>query len=186
MNSTMLLILLLFAVLAAILALGSLLSRSRRRLSPQEAANELRELTAQPLADAAYRPLHRLFSPDEFKFLSGEKGFRPEMKRRLRKQRRKVMALYMRRLRSEFDTVRQLCRALVPVSEDPNFGILVTRQLLAFHVLYWGIHLRSLLSSWGMAQVDAAPVLAPLRTLQEAGRRVLASPAVQAAAVSAR
>ena len=50
-----------------------------------------------------YRPMVRLLSNEDLEFLRSQAGYTPEMGRRLRKERRRVMRSYLSALKCDFD-----------------------------------------------------------------------------------
>src|ERR1022692_4950702 len=57
------------------------------------------------LSTERYRPMLRLLDATDFQFLRAQKGFTPEMERRLRRQRVQAFRGYLRLLVADFDRI---------------------------------------------------------------------------------
>ncbi len=79
--------------------------------------------------------LQRLFSKRDRLFLQLQPGYRPQLERRLRRNRKRAMALFLDQHFAEF---RQLMSAAAEVARtaDPEFGADLARLSLRFHSLY--------------------------------------------------
>jgi hypothetical protein len=73
-------------------------------------------------------------------------------------------------LRREFGRVYALARAIIPLSQDPNFGGLVTRQAASFYALLAIIQLRCLLGWYRHVKVETLDLVAAFERLREAAR----------------
>ena len=134
------------------------LSRHGRRTEPELAQQA-------PLRN--YGPMSRLFDGRDLQFLLSQRGWRPGMKTRLRRERREVLSLYLRQARAEFRRVWANWRAIAPSSDDPEFASVMVKQFLAFHSLYAILKLQCLLGSYMYVRTDAGSLLAILRRLQQ-------------------
>jgi hypothetical protein len=143
------------------------------RLSAKPAEVDLRALTEARPACRTYEPLCRLFSTEDSAFLRRQPGYSRAIGRRLRRQRRQVLSLYLRQIRAEFTQVWNICRLLAPVSNNPDFGWLVMKQFAIFHGLYWTLQLRSMAGGLVPVHADPASLVAAFRQLELGARRAL-------------
>ncbi|HYL96681.1 MAG TPA: hypothetical protein VET69_12830 [Terriglobales bacterium] len=175
---TILLLLLLF-VAAIAAGLGAALWWIYRP-GPQTLSPELLAGLLQPRRSAleVYRPMNRLFAEEDFRFISAA---RPQMVRRLRRQRARVLRLYLRDLQAGFARVQALCRSLAPRSQDPNFAGLITRQALTFYGLLLMLRLRCALGWYLHVRVDTVDLVRALDQLTQAAQATLAGLAPQTA-----
>ena len=81
-----------------------------------------------------YRPMERLFSEDDGRFLAAQPGYSPRMLQRLRAERRRIFRHYMRCLGRDFDRLHTAARFLLLASPDdrPDLVMALFRQRLVF------------------------------------------------------
>jgi len=131
----------LLTLILVVMLLGLVLSTVRHlahaslegRLDPRSAVSTLS-------SPETYRPLNRLFTPEDTTFVTknGEK-----LQGRLRESRNRVMRLYLQQIRTDFNKLWRLARYIAPVSTNPDFAALVTRQFCVFHFLLAAARLRA-------------------------------------------
>jgi hypothetical protein len=108
------------------------------------------------LSIARYRPMERLLSDDDYRFLKSQPGFDKRMLRRLRSERRKVFRGYLACLSRDFSLVGAALRLMMMYSSQdrPDLaGILYKQQAL----FAWGmlnVHWSLILHAWGLGSVD--------------------------------
>ena len=163
---------LLLITLSLVLALA-VLGWTLWRLSAQPTEVDLRALTDARPACRTYEPLSRLFSAEDCAFLRSQPGYSRAIGRRLRRQRRQVLSLYLRQIRAEFTQVWNICRLLAPVSSNPDFGAHVMKQFVIFHGLYWILQLRCMAGGLLPVHADPANLVAAFRQLELGARRAL-------------
>ena len=175
---TILSLLLLFVAAVAV-GLGAALWRIFRP-GPQTLSPEFLAVLLQPRRSVldVYRPMNRLFADEDFRFIS---SVQPQMLRRLRRQRARVLRLYLRDLQAAFARVHALCRSLAPKSQDPNFAVLTSRQALTFYSLLAVLRLRCALGWYLHVRVDTVDLVHALDRLTQAAQATLASLAPQTA-----
>lgn len=117
-----------------------------------------------------YQPMGRLFAEEDFRFLSGS---RPDLVKRLRRQRRQVLRLYLRELRADFERVYAFCRSLAPKSTDPNFAALITQQALSFYGLFLVLHVRCTLGWFMHVRIDTVDLVGAFDRLRQAAQATL-------------
>ncbi|MBI3665619.1 MAG: hypothetical protein HY236_05230 [Acidobacteria bacterium] len=168
----------LMLLLGAVLALGVGVGLTLRRLyrpaaSPGVAsAHELTlALTCSP--QETYRPMSRLFAEQDFAFLAGQPGSGTGLVKRLRRQRRGALRLYLREMRADFQRLYALCRLLARNSKDPSFATLVTQQALSFYSLFLILQLRCALGWFLHVRVDTVDLVTAFDRLAQAARASL-------------
>ncbi len=160
-------------LLGGILVIGLALAAELLRMSGTtgQSVNSLR--WKRELADpVTYRPMSRVFAPADFEFVAVWGGNR-NMRRRLRRSRAEVMTLYLRQLRGDFQRVWALCRLLAPFSHDSELSILLVRQFVLFHCLYFVLRLRCLTGWFGSAESDIATLFRVLSQIRSKARSAL-------------
>jgi hypothetical protein len=169
-------LLLLSFVLVVGAGVGITLWRLLRSNGPEALPSGWRERMASTRsALVTYQPMSRLFAEEDFDFLAGQRGFQPGLEKKLRRQRRRVLRLYLRELRLEFRGVYALCRMLVPHSANPDFAAWITRQAAAFYGLLLVLHLRCTLGWFLHVRVDTTDLVTAFDRLREAARAGLPS-----------
>ena len=113
-----------------------------------------------------YEPMARLFSKDDFAFVSANEDTAQISQQRLKKNRRKVMALYLREIRHDFHRAWSTCRLLAPFSSDPEFGSMLVRQLGLFYSLYLSLQVRSLMGVENLSSADVENLVTAVKSLQ--------------------
>ena len=116
-----------------------------------------------------YRPMTRLLDQEDFDFLASEPGFRPEIARKLRSQRRRVMRLYLRALSKDFNQLHARARRLVAAAPEEHHnlvGVLIRQRATFFRVRSM-IEMRLALDWLLPGRVDIRPLLGALEKLQQ-------------------
>jgi hypothetical protein len=134
--------------------------------------------------EARYRPLQRLFAAEDFDFLVS----RPraaELLARLRRQRKRVMRLFLRELRNDFLRVYSAARLLAPISADPDFAGRLLWQGIQFHGTWLALHALCTVGWIGPARVETTALVTALERLHEAVRLSFTPCAPQGQAASA-
>ncbi len=88
---------------------------------------------------AKYRPMERLFSDADYRFLERQRGFNPGIARRLRRERMRVFRGYLRCLKSDYrklESMIALYMANSPVDRpDLAWGLVQRRVQFGFAML---------------------------------------------------
>jgi hypothetical protein len=121
----------------------------------------------------AYRPMNRLFSKEDFAFATAYSGAGAGLSKRLRRQRSRILRLYLQDLRRDFSRLYAFCRLLAPKSPDPQFASLVTQQALTFYGLWLVLQLRCSLGWFLYVRVDTADLVGSLERLREAAKATM-------------
>lgn len=122
------------------------------------------EVTAEWIEDLSierYRPMLRLLSEEDLRFLSTQPGFTPKMAREFRAQRCQIFRGYLRWLQSDFHRVCSALRTLMLESQHdrPDLTGILLRQRALFAVGLVSIHIRLLFYRWGLAGVEVDRVM---------------------------
>jgi hypothetical protein len=167
---------------AAVLGLSGLLWMMRQA----NAASRLRDPNrARTFRASAYRPMERLLAEQDFEFLRLQPGYRPDVERRLRTERRAIFRHYLRNLGRDFRALESAVRELILTSPQDQSALLaeLARQNLRFRFGVARVELRLALDAahLGGARpevghlIEAAQRMSVLlRTLAEPGRATVA------------
>ncbi|HYM13608.1 MAG TPA: hypothetical protein VEU62_22900 [Bryobacterales bacterium] len=156
-------------------ALGAVATLRRLHRVAQEgitAAVEAQILSPTRSALETYQPMGRLFAEGDVRFLNRS---RPDLVKRLRRQRQQVLRLYLRELRADFERVYAFCRSLAPRSADPNFAALITQQAFSFYGLFLILHVRCTLGWFLHVRIDTMDLVGAFDRLRQAAQATLAA-----------
>ncbi len=176
----------LLLLLAFVLAVATGVGLTLRRLygaRSEGISPALKAALSAPARSAleTYQPMSRLFAEEDFRFLS---GLAPALVKRLRRQRRHVMRLYLRELQADFERIYAFCRALAPRSQDPSFATLITKQALSFYGLFVVLQMRCGLGWFLPVRVDTGDLVDAFDRLHQAAQAALQAMASQPIAAS--
>ncbi len=127
------LIAVLFLLLAGAIVMAFELLRPAKQ---EEGGLDLDALRRDYARPDPYAPMARLLGDDEEAFLREQSASCEHLRSKLRKQRRKAVRLYVKRMGADFDSTWRLCKLLAPISEDPNFVVRLGSAALRFHILH--------------------------------------------------
>jgi hypothetical protein len=134
------------------------------------------------LSVARYRPMERLLSEEDYRFLASQPGFDKKMLRRMRSERRKVFRGYLACLSRDFSLVGAALRLMMmySVHDRPDLaGILYKQQaLFAFGMLTVQWHLA--LHTCGLGSVEISGLVRAMESVRLELRQII--PAEGAAA----
>ncbi len=121
---------------------------------------------AEDFSATKYRPMARLLSEDDIRFLESQPGFHPSMIRTLRRDRRRVFRSYLRSLRRDFNRLYVTAKQAALYS-DPADGLApaILRQRLAFYQASLLVEVRLALYTAGIGTVDVAPLIAAVEQM---------------------
>jgi hypothetical protein len=80
---------------------------------------------------ARYEPMTLLLAEDDFEFLAGQPGCRPEIVARLRRARKRIFRMYVRELAADFHRLHAAARRIAAESQEHHpdlVGILMRQQ----------------------------------------------------------
>ena len=116
-----------------------------------------------------YRPMERLLSEDDFRFLRSLPGYRPEIENRLRRERRAAFRRYLDRLIRDFHRLHAAARQAVAYSETDQshlVGVLM-RQRGEFAWVILKIEVRLALHSIGLAHVKVSGLVTAMDAMSQ-------------------
>lgn len=165
----------LWMLLALVLALGAGLGMILRRILRPAASDPNSTLPGELLSPSrcarkTYQPMNRLMAEADFAFVASQAGCNPDLVTRLRRQRVRVLRLYLKQLRGDFERVYRLARRLAPGSLDPEFASRITLQALRFQALWMGLQARCALGWFVPLRVETATLVSALEHLREVAR----------------
>lgn len=110
------------------------------------------------LSVARYRPMERLLSEEDFRFLASQPGFSKKMLRRLRSERRKVFRGYLACLSRDFALVGAALRLMMMYStqDRPDLAGILYKQQALFVFGMLGVQWRLALHACGLGTVDVS------------------------------
>jgi hypothetical protein len=113
------------------------------------------------LSAECYLPMLRLLDDSDFRFLSAQPGFTPELAARVRAQRYRVFQAYLRDLRHDFEHISATLKLVLAHSPDnrPDLARILLRAQLVFA---WGfaiVQLRAYVWRSGYGSVNAGALL---------------------------
>ena len=159
-----------FVILFAIVLMGAGLALELLRMNraaPRFLDGEtIQSYLSRPVS---YEAMARLFSKDDAQFI----GAHPGALRRWTTQRRQVMRLYLKQLRGDFQFSWSICRLLTPVSQDPDFGTMLIKQWIQFHVLYGTLTVRCVLGYGSSTDQQVQALVRSLSTLRTGAAEIL-------------
>jgi hypothetical protein len=128
---------------------------------------------------ARYRPMQRLLSEEDYRFLERQQGYHPRLARRLRRKRIKVLRGYLDCIRSDFrrlEAAINFCVAHSP-KDRPELAKSVLKKRLVFSYALMAVRFRLLLYALGLGTADIQGLIGSLDEMRVHLRRVaLAQP----------
>ena len=108
-----------------------------------------------------YRPMLRLLSSEDLRFLREQPGFRPQMEAKLRSQRCQLFREYLGGLEADFRRVCTALKLLMVQSEYDRPDLAATLVQARFQFAYGVLTARVSLQlfRWGIGTVDVADLL---------------------------
>ena len=175
MNSTLLLF---FGIVAVLLVLLGWALRTPRKRSVHQF--DLASLEQSGRRHATYfAPIQQALSPADIEFLSSRGS--PRIARRVKKERRRVLFVYLRALRNDFRCLLHLARALAVVSPEVGTAQELERlRLAALFSCRYQIVLLTLRAGWlappqvgGLSQVVSELAVQMEVAIKELGERAM-------------
>ena len=127
----------------------------------------------------SYAPMERLLDEGDFTFLAAQPGYNPQIAHRLRTERRKVFAGYLRLLIADFNRLLGLAKLMVVYSaeDQTEFAKALWRQQLTFYFAVCAVRCRLALYPLGWRPVDVGRLVHSLERMRSRVRS-LASEAI--------
>ncbi len=125
-----------------------------------------------------YRPMERLFAPEDYEFLAAQPGFTPALARRLQVERRRILRKYLRCLARDFDRFYKATKLLLLTAEHDrsDLALALFRQRLSFQLALAGVHAQLALQTLGLGTVRVHGLVAALERMREQLRMLTARP----------
>ncbi len=149
------------SVVALLALIAVRLLRYRRRTFP--GAFDPRDFSI-----ARYQPVMRLGGEEDFDFLASLPGYRPATGARLRRERRRILRMYLRDLAQDFRALHAAARKLVadsPAHNSELVGLLLRYQLTFWRSMFL-IELRLLAPAARLPRLDLTSLLNPMEIMQ--------------------
>ena len=149
------------AAIATILMLSTCVLYLVRRLG---ADTQVLPVTTEWLSELSadrYQPMTRLLESTDFQFLRAQKGYTPEMGKRLRRQRALAFSGYLRLLETDFNRVATALRLILAHSthDRPELAAALLQRRLAFVCGLAEARVRLALFQIGWAGVDGVELI---------------------------
>jgi hypothetical protein len=160
------------------LACGVALSRTLLRYR-EGAGTELVAEDSPTVSLSRYSVLKRLTGEEDEQFLRELPGFKAEMAKRLRRQRRAIVRMYLRELAGDFHSLHRAARRIVADAPEEHADLVggLLRQQIRFWSCLAAIELRLALAPLGLPNVDTGRLLDVVEGLRAAVAGPEASPA---------
>jgi hypothetical protein len=116
---------------------------------------------------ARYEPMARLLSDEDLDFLKAQPGFRPEIGKKFRRDRRRIFRLYLQELARDFHRLHAHARAVVaslPAEHSTLVGVLLRGQIRFWYEIV-ALEMRLSLSQAGVS-VDARALVEAIGAMQ--------------------
>jgi len=122
------------------------------------------------LSAARYRPMARLLSEDDCRFLASQPGFEKNKKmlRRVRSERRKVFRGYLASLSHDFSLVGAALRLMMMYSaqDRPDLAGILYKQQALFALGMLAVEWRLLLHACGLGTVDVRGLVGAMESMR--------------------
>jgi hypothetical protein len=114
-----------------------------------------------------YAPMRRLFDEKDFEFLASQPGYRPEIGKQLRAERRKVLVGYLQLLTRDFNQLHALAKLMLVYSQEdrPDFGTALLWQQITFYYAVTAIRCRLTLMPLGWTAPDVGKLIEPIESM---------------------
>jgi len=116
---------------------------------------------------ARYRPMERLLSEADFKFLSERTGIDAAAINRLKAERRRIFRSYLGLMNRDFTRLQTIGRLMVLYSptDRSDLAEALIRQQLRFRLLWISMHARLVLHAADIGTLEMGSLLQPVRNL---------------------
>lgn len=156
------------AAVVFVLIVAALVLSFRRLASPGKEALPSGEWWAN-FSLEKYRPMERLFAPEEYQFLAAQPGFTPALARRFQAERRKIFRRYLRCLSRDFDRLYTATKLLLlTASEDRSeLALALWKQRMSFKLGLASVHAQLALQTLGLGTVQVHGLVRALERMRE-------------------
>jgi len=117
---------------------------------------------------ADYAPMRRLFDERDFEFLASQPGYRPEIAKQLRAERRKVLVGYLQLLTRDFNQLHAIAKLMLVFSteDQPDFGKALLWQQITFYYAVTAVRCRLTLMPLGWTAPDVGKLIQPIESMR--------------------
>jgi hypothetical protein len=124
-----------------------------------------------------YRPMERLFSDEDYRFLAAQPGYSPQITKRLKAERRRIFRHYLRCLGRDFKRLHTAARFLLLHSpqDRPDLATALFRQRMVFRYAMLMVHCRLVLQPLGIGTVDVSGLVQALEGVGNQFRQLAAA-----------
>ena len=127
---------------------------------------------------ARYEPMARLLKDEDQEFLASLPGYRPAMKARMKRERRRVLRLYLRELAADFQSLHAKAREMAAVAPE-QYADLVSvlfRQQWVFWRSMAAIEAGLCLNAIGIGKLDPRSLVEAVDAMRREVARCIAPP----------
>jgi hypothetical protein len=144
--------------------LGALVLLLVRRLTAPGTISECDPDWLANFSTATYRPMQRLLSDADLKYLAAQPGITRETVNQLRRERRRIFRAYLRNLVRDFHRLHLAARMTLVYSEQdrPDLAHALLRQRALFTWAVLNVEFRLVLHALGMGPVDVTHLIGAL------------------------
>ncbi len=123
-----------------------------------------------------YRPVERLFSDEDYRFLAVLPGYSPGLSRKLKVERRRIFRHYLRCLGQDFHRLHTAARFLLLHSpqDRPDLALVLFKQKAVFRYAMLAVHCRLVLQPLGIGTVDVSGLVKALEAMGNQFRQLAA------------
>jgi len=123
---------------------------------------------------AKYRPMERLFSDEDYRYLARQKGYRPELARRLRRERIKIFRGYLKWISSDFRRLEAAISFWMSHAQQdrPDLAKALLKRRLSFFFALAAARWRLLLYGFGLSTADVRRLVDSLDQMRVHLRRM--------------
>jgi len=134
------------------------------------------------LSAIRYRPMERLLSPEDERFLASQPGSNGKMVRRMRSERRRLFRAYLACLNTDFNRVSAALRLIMTHAAQyrPDLAGILYKQQALFAIGMLNVQWRLALHALGLGTVDVSGLVGAMEFMRLELRQMI--PAESAAA----
>jgi hypothetical protein len=139
-----------------------------RRLASRLDAEQCTGEWLDNFSTANYAPMRRLFDEKDFEFLASQPGYRPEIARQLRAERRDVLSGYLQLLTRDFNQLHAIAKMMLVYSAEdrPDFGKALLWQQITFYYAVTAVRFRLVLMPLGWTAPDVRKLIQPIDSMR--------------------
>jgi len=122
---------------------------------------------AEKFSLARYQVMLRLTSEEDFEFLEAQPGYCKEIGERLRRERRRILQMYLRALAVDFRVLHAAARKMAAAAPERHADLV--SLLIGCQLTFWRrmalVELRVLTSRARLPKLNIAPLLQPMESI---------------------